>query len=74
MPDKVSSIPSVGGSTWVTVSVRKGKNWLRRSGISRQLVSLALAAQAGVNVDMTKIIGGVFSSNFVEPNRFGVQE
>ncbi len=42
MPSKSSSIPSVAGSTWVRVFGKKVRNWLRRSGISRQLVSLGL--------------------------------
>ena len=44
MPDKVSSKPSGAGSGWVRAYAAQGRSWLRRSGIARQLVSLAIVA------------------------------
>jgi len=44
MLDNVSSKPSGAGSGWVKTYLAKGKSWLRRSGIARQLVSLTIVA------------------------------
>ena len=44
MPDKVSSKPSGAGPGWVSAYTANGKSSLGRSGIARQLVSLAIVA------------------------------
>ncbi len=42
MPNNLSSKPASGAADWLSTSSAKGRIWVRRSGISGQLLSLAI--------------------------------